>query len=121
MNGKADSTTARKLSGNATSDVPFSYAGIADLYFTATFMPVDPTHASVVTLHNTIDLPGDLSDPSSKKTPADVIGLAVGDTSGATHVRLYAGPKATEVLESIQHGATGRVTADADSVSAGIR
>jgi YidC/Oxa1 family membrane protein insertase len=106
VNGKQETVTAKKVSGNMTSDAPFSYAGISDLYFTATFLPEQPAHATVVSLHNTIDLPGDLSDPNSKKTPADVIGLAVGDTSGPTHVVLYAGPKSTEVLESI-HAATG--------------
>src|SRR5208283_1558050 len=57
------------------------------------------------------DLPTDLSDPSSKKSPADVIGLAVGDTTGVTHVRLFAGPKATDILSSIHAtGADGKAT-----------
>jgi len=59
----------------------------------------------VVTLHNSIELPADPSDPNSQKRPADVIGLAVGDTSGSTRVRLFAGPKETDVLKSIR--ATG--------------
>ena len=41
-----------------------------------------PDRATVVTLHNTIDLPTDLSDPNSQKKPAHVLGLAMGDTSG---------------------------------------
>jgi YidC/Oxa1 family membrane protein insertase len=101
LDGKQDSTGAKKVSGNATLDQPYSYAAITDLYFTAAFLPDNPERTSVVTLHNKFDLPSNLSDPSSQKTPADVIGLAIGDTSGSTRVRLYAGPKATDVLASI--------------------
>ena len=106
INGKEDNTVAKKVNGNATLEASYSYAGIADLYFAAAFMPLDPTSATVVTLHNEIDLPTDLSDPNSKKSPADVIGVAVGDTSGVNHLRLFAGPKSTEVLGSI-HDASG--------------
>lgn len=101
LNGKSDSTKAAKVSGNATLDQPYSYAGIEDLYFAAAFLPYDPSGTSVVTLHHTIDLPSKLDDPNSKKKPADVIGLAIGDTTGNTHVRLFAGPKATETLAAI--------------------
>jgi YidC/Oxa1 family membrane protein insertase len=65
----------------------------------------------VVTLHHSVDLPGDLSDPNSKKRPADVIGLAMGDTSGDTHLRLFAGPKETDLLNSIHAtGPDGKAT-----------
>lgn len=101
LNGKSDSTKAGKVSGNATIDQPYSYAGIEDLYFAAAFLPYNPPGTSVVTLHHTIDLPSKLDDPTSKKKPADVLGLAIGDTSGYTHVRLFAGPKATDALASI--------------------
>ena len=64
---------------------------------------------TVVTLHNSIDLPSDLSDPNSQKKPADVIGLAVGDQSGYTHLRLFAGPKQIDILKSIHAtGADGK-------------
>jgi YidC/Oxa1 family membrane protein insertase len=56
-------------------------------------------------------LPTDLSDPNSQKKPADVLGVAVGDTSGLTKVRLFAGPKAMDVLASIRAtGADGNPT-----------
>jgi YidC/Oxa1 family membrane protein insertase len=101
LDGKHTSLVAKKVSGNATLDAPYSYAAITDLYFAAAFLPDAPERTTVVTLHNAIDLPSNLSDPTSKKTPADVLGLAVGDTSGVTHVRLFAGPKATAALSSI--------------------
>ncbi len=101
LDGKQDSTVAKKVSGNATLDQPYSYAAVMDLYFAAAFLPDNPESTSVVTLHNTIDLPGNLSDPGSQKTSADVIGLAVGDIGGTTRLRLFAGPKATDTLASI--------------------
>ena len=101
INGKQDTEAARKVSGNATLDQPYEYAALMDLYFAAAFLPAVPQRATLVTFHNSIDLPSDLSDPSSAKKPADVIGLAVGDQSGDTNVRLYAGPKETDILNSV--------------------
>jgi YidC/Oxa1 family membrane protein insertase len=105
LDGKDDSIDAKKVSGNATLDQPYEYAGIIDLYFTATFLPDAPQRTTVVTLHNTISLPNDSSDPNSQRRPAEVLGLAVGDQSGYTRLRLYAGPKETDILKGIH--ATG--------------
>jgi len=97
------------VSGGATLDPPFDYAAVSDLYFAATFLPDAPARTTVVTLHNAIELPSDPSDPNSKTKPADVLGLAVGDLSGSTHVRLFAGPKETDLLKSIHStGADGK-------------
>jgi YidC/Oxa1 family membrane protein insertase len=109
IDGKEDSQLAPKVSANNTLNQPYQFAAITDLYFTSAFLPDAPDRTTVVTLHNTIDLPTDLSDPNSKRTPADVLGLAVGDTSGDTRLRLFAGPKATELLSSIHSmGAGGK-------------
>ncbi|MGA2674908.1 MAG: membrane protein insertase YidC [Terracidiphilus sp.] len=102
LNGKQDSQSVVKVSNNATLDQPYAYAAIGDLYFVSAFLPDSLDRTTVVTLHNTIDLPGDLSDATSQKKPAHVIGMAMGDTSGNTHLRLYAGPKAMDVLTSIR-------------------
>jgi len=111
VDGKQDYEASSKVSGNATLDQPYGYAGVTDLYFAAAFLPEDPSHTWVVTLHNSIDLPTDLSDANSQKKPADVLGVAVGDTSGYTKVRLYAGPKALDVLAAIHAiGADGKQT-----------
>jgi YidC/Oxa1 family membrane protein insertase len=109
LNGKDDSIDAKKISGNATFDLPYDYAAVIDLYFAAAFLPDSPATTTVVTLHNAIELPGDPSDPNSQKRSSDVIGLAVGDTgsdsSGITRLRLFAGPKETDLLKTIH--ATG--------------
>jgi YidC/Oxa1 family membrane protein insertase len=114
IDGKQDTMASKKVSGDATIDQPFEYAGVMDLYFAATFMPDAPSRATEVTFHHTLDLPGDLSDPNSAKKPADVIGLAIGDQSGDTQLRLYAGPKETSILNSIHAtGADGKPTGEA--------
>ena len=111
LDGKDDSTDAKKVSGGATLDQPYDYAAVSDLYFAAAFLPDAPARSTVVTLHNAIELSTDPSDPNSQKKPADVIGLAVGDTSGSTHVRLFAGPKGTDLLKSIHStGPDGKPT-----------
>ncbi len=101
-NGNPDMTAAKKVSNNATFDGPYSYAGIMDLYFAAVFMPDRPDEATAVSLHNAVDLPKNLNDPESEKTPADVIGAAVGSTGGKTSLRLFAGPKDRGVLSEVR-------------------
>jgi YidC/Oxa1 family membrane protein insertase len=101
LDGKQDSLAAAKVSGDNTTNAPYQYAAVSDLYFASAFLPDTPDSATVVTLHHTIDLPVNLSDPNSKKTPADVLGVAVGSTGGATQMRLFVGPKATEVLGAV--------------------
>jgi YidC/Oxa1 family membrane protein insertase len=101
IDNRDDVQAAAKVSGNNTVDAPYQYAAVMDLYFAAAFLPDAPDRTTVVTLHNSIDLPADPSDQNSKKTSPDVLGIAVGDTSGDTRLRLFAGPKATEILKSI--------------------
>jgi YidC/Oxa1 family membrane protein insertase len=114
IEGKQDTEASKKVSGNATVDQPYDYAALMDLYFAAAFLPDDPQRATVVTFHNTLDLPGNLSDPNSAKKPADVIGLAMGDQSGDTKLRLYTGPKETNILNSIHAmGADGHPNGEA--------
>jgi YidC/Oxa1 family membrane protein insertase len=112
IDGKQDSLKAKSVSGNETRDLPYEYAAITDLYFAAAFLPDAPAHTTTVTLHNSIDLSADPSDPNSQKKPADVIGLAVGDQSGSTRLRLFAGPKQLDVLKTIH-------ATDADGKPAG--
>jgi YidC/Oxa1 family membrane protein insertase len=105
LNGKQDTMKASKVSNNATLDQPYDYAAIADLYFAAAFLPDVPARATTVTLHNSVDILTDTSDPTSQKKAASVIGLAMGDQSGITRLRLFVGPKETDVLKAVH--ATG--------------
>jgi YidC/Oxa1 family membrane protein insertase len=101
IDGKRDSVGPNKVSGNATLEQPYDYAAAIDLYFAATFLPAVPSRATVVTLHNAVDAPKDATAPNSEKFKSQVLGLAVGDTSGQTHTRLFAGPLQFDVLGSI--------------------
>jgi YidC/Oxa1 family membrane protein insertase len=107
VDGKRDSTGANKtwfsdgVSGNATLERPFDYAAAIDLYFGVTFLPSVPSRATVVTLNNPLDAPKDAANPNGGTFKTSALGLAVGDTSGVTNVRLFAGPLQFDVLNSI--------------------
>jgi YidC/Oxa1 family membrane protein insertase len=101
IDGKRDALAATKVSGNATIEQPYDYAGAIDLYFGAVFLPATPSRATIVTLHNAIDAPKDAAAPNIEKFKSQVLGVAVGDTSGTTHTRLFAGPLQFDVLGSI--------------------
>jgi YidC/Oxa1 family membrane protein insertase len=56
----------------------------------------------LVTLRSALDVPKDFKNPNPKETmKVDVLGAAVGNLNGPTEQRLYVGPKALDVLESI--------------------
>jgi YidC/Oxa1 family membrane protein insertase len=107
QDGKDDSVDAKKISDGASLNQPYDYAAVTDLYFAAAFLPDAPERTTVVTLHHSIELPSDPADPNSQKKPANVIGLAMGDTSGVTSLRLFAGPKQTAVLKAIHSTGPG--------------
>lgn len=91
----------KDVSGGNTIRNPFYWAGVSDQYFGAVFLPDDPKNAVLVTYHNELKLPKDLNKPDPNQTiPVNVLGAAVGDTSGRTSLRLFAGPKNIEVLDS---------------------
>ena len=102
IGGKEDTTTAAKVSGNSTSEQPYDFAAIADLYFAAAFLPDSPERATLVTQNNAVDVSSDLSNPNSQKKPRPVLGVAMGDVAGATHLRLFVGPKQTDVLKNVR-------------------
>jgi YidC/Oxa1 family membrane protein insertase len=99
------------VSNGDTLTQPFQYAALTDLYFTAAFLPDTPERSTMVTLHNTMDVRADESNPQSGTKPAHLIGLAMGDTSGYTSLRLYAGPKQVDLVSAIHAtGADGKPT-----------
>lgn len=103
LNGKFDDEAPKKVISGATLTNPYDYVGISDLYFAAIFLPEAPARASVVTLHNKINIPRNRKTPDPNVTDqASVLGAAVGDSSGHTRLRLFAGPKVIEVLGSVR-------------------
>ena len=100
-NDKTTQIAIKKISGGGTLHGPFNWAGVGDSYFAAVFVPENPQSAVLVTLRNALQIPKDPNKPKDGLTPVDVLGAAVGDSSGITNVRLYAGPKSLGVLQSV--------------------
>jgi len=99
---KVERLPIKKISGGASVRGPFQWAGIVDQYFAAVFLPEDPQNSVLVTLRNPLDVPKDWKKPDPKDAvKVDVLGAAVGTLQGTTEQRLYVGPKALDVLESI--------------------
>jgi YidC/Oxa1 family membrane protein insertase len=90
----------KKISGGATVRGPLDWAGVTESYFAAVFLPADSQGANLILLRNSIDVPKDPQKPT-ETTPADVLGVAVGNPAGPSSERVYVGPKSLQVLESI--------------------
>ena len=102
-NDKVERLAPKKVSSGNTLRGPFNWAGAQDQYFAAIFLPDNPDSAAMVTLHNAISVPKDPKNPDPNNVNRyDVLGAAVGDVSGTTRERLFVGPKALPVLESIR-------------------
>jgi YidC/Oxa1 family membrane protein insertase len=102
-NDKVERLAAKKVSSGNTLRGPFNWAGAQDQYFAAIFLPDNPDTAAMVTLHNSISVPKDPKNPDpNSMNRYDVLGAAVGDVSGTTQERLFVGPKALPVLQSIR-------------------
>jgi YidC/Oxa1 family membrane protein insertase len=107
----------KNISGGGTIKGPFAWAVAADQYFAAVFLPDDPKTAALVTLRNPLEVPKDPKKPEGEKIKLDVVGAAVGSTNGVTSERLFAGPKALDVLQSVKATALpGQSAANLESV-----
>ncbi len=104
LNGKADYEGIKKVIGGATLTGNYEYAGVSDLYFAAIFLPDAPDRANIVTLHNMLQVPR--AKDKNVTDSASVLGIAVGDSSGHTRLRLFAGPKVISVLASVRASAS---------------
>jgi YidC/Oxa1 family membrane protein insertase len=112
---KIERLAAKKVTGGATINGPFAWAGPTDRYFAAIFLPDDAQNSTVVTLRGQMEIPKDADNTKSNETvKVDVLGAAVGDRRGPTTESLYVGPKSLELLEKIPvaglHGATPDLT-----------
>ncbi|HEX5235549.1 MAG TPA: membrane protein insertase YidC [Silvibacterium sp.] len=107
QDGKDEQKEAKKVSNGDTLRGPFDWAGVSDLYFAAIFLPEKPADATLVTLHDTLDVPKNIKHPDAAQVDhAPVLGAAIGDSSGPLDVRVFAGPKALNVLGAI-HSVSG--------------
>jgi YidC/Oxa1 family membrane protein insertase len=99
-NSNVERLTAKKVSSGATIRGPFNWASVNDQYFAAVFLPENANDATLVALHNSLDVPKDPKNPNDT-TKVDILGAAVGSLSGTTSQRVFVGPKALNVLESV--------------------
>ncbi|MGC1977862.1 MAG: membrane protein insertase YidC [Candidatus Sulfotelmatobacter sp.] len=98
--------SVKAISGGNTIKGPFEWAGTGDQYFTAIFIPNDPTTAAMVTLHSGMEIPqkpgfSPVGAGSKDTANVDVLGAAVGDLRGPTVERMYVGPKEIAVLDAV--------------------
>jgi YidC/Oxa1 family membrane protein insertase len=95
----------KNVGGGNTLKGPFEWAGTGDQYFTAIFIPDDPSTAAMVTLRNSIEIPQKPGlNPignNSKEASVEVLGTAVGNVHGATAERVFVGPKEIAVLDAV--------------------
>ncbi len=115
-NGKEQHEAPKKVSGGQTLNGPFDWAGVSDVYFAAIFLPEQPATATLATLHNELDVAKTIrrtglgsGSPAKGAINVPILGAALGDASGHTVTRIYAGPKAVNVLKNI-HAADPKVT-----------
>ena len=101
--GKVERLAIKKVSGGNTLRGPFNWAGPQDQFFAAIFLPDNPDTAAMVTLHGTISVPKEPKHPNPNEVNKyEVLGAAVGDSGGVTKARLFVGPKALNVLETVR-------------------
>ena len=109
--GNIESIAPKKVTDGEAHTGPLNWGGVSDLYFAAIFLPDHPENSTFVSLSNMLDVPKDPSDPQSKAAPQPVLGAAVGSATGATSVRLFAGPKMLSVLRAVHAtGTEGRAS-----------
>jgi len=106
----------KKVNSGETIGGPFDFAGVADMFFAAVFLPDSPAGTSMVTLHNQLDVSKTIKrvgfgagSPPTKPLEEPILGVALGSSSGPTQTRIFVGPKAINVLKGI-HAADSRVS-----------
>jgi YidC/Oxa1 family membrane protein insertase len=94
------------ISGGRVQTGNFQWVGASDAYFGAVFLPEQPQNAAFAELRNGIEIAKDPANPQGEKAKAEVLGVAAGTLNGPSSVRLFAGPKAVDILETV-HSANG--------------
>ncbi|HWZ52759.1 MAG TPA: membrane protein insertase YidC [Granulicella sp.] len=111
---KEEHLAPKKIANGNTLDGPFQWAGVSDPYFAAVFLPDSPATTTLATFNHQIDAAksirasgsgrsgsGALFGSSKGPVMVPIVGAAIGDTSGHTSVRIFAGPKEVNVLRAI--------------------
>jgi YidC/Oxa1 family membrane protein insertase len=115
-NGHFENLDPKKISGGATLNGPFDFAGVADPFFAAVFLPDSAATAAAVTLRGELDVSRTIKrvgfNAGSQPTkPLDlpIVGAALGDVGGPIDTRIFVGPKAVDVLQAV-HAANPKVS-----------
>ncbi len=124
QNAHEKHTGPKDVAGGATLNGGFDWAGVSDLYFATIFLPDAPDTATIATLHTDIIVPKanrhnglgqgnavapNKKDPGKDEIKVPILGAALGDLSGHTQTRIFAGPKAVDVLKNV-HAANPKLT-----------
>ncbi|MCU1235296.1 MAG: protein translocase subunit yidC [Candidatus Solibacter sp.] len=96
QNKLVEQTPKAASKGPVTASGNFSFAGIADNYFAAVFLPVGATTTTLVTFEDTVRTP--ITKPDEKPVPLS--GMAVGAIP-ANRFELFVGPKDLDLLRRI--------------------
>ena len=122
---KEEHVAPKKISNGDTLNGPFEWVGVSDMYFATIFLPDSPSTATVATLSNQIDVQKTIRKSSlgfgssgNKAIMVPVVGAALGDTSGHTQTRIYAGPKLVNVLRGIHPTGSPKTRSSRCSTSA---
>jgi YidC/Oxa1 family membrane protein insertase len=94
------------ISGGRVQTGSFQWVGASDAYFGAVFLPEQPQNTAFAELRNAIQIAKDPANPQGEKVRAEVLGVAAGTLNAPSSVRLFAGPKAEDILETV-HSANG--------------
>jgi len=89
------------ISGGRIQTGNFQWVGASDAYFGAIFLPAQPQNSAFAELRNAIQIAKDPANPAGEKIKAEVLGAAAGTLNAPSSVRLFAGPKAEDVLETV--------------------
>ncbi len=115
-NGGFDHIDGEKVGAGEAQIGPFDFAGVADPFFAAIFLPDTPSTATVTTLRNDLDVSKTIKrvgygsdQPPTKAQLEPVVGAALGDSSGPVQTRIFVGPKQITVLKSV-HATDPRVS-----------
>ena len=107
-NGAFDHIDAKKVSSGNSLSGPFDFAGVADPFFAAIFLPDTPASATVITQNNSLDVSKTIkrvgfgsNEPATKALMEPIVGAALGNVNDPTETRIFVGPKAISVLKSV--------------------